>query len=91
LSEKLADFRGDPRLRVAIITGAGEKSFCTGMDLKSTVGLPIDSLFAEGTFVRGLDVWKPLIAAVNGYAFGGGLEIALAAISGLHPRTPVLA
>lgn len=78
LSDKLDDFRADPGLRVGIITGAGEKSFCTGMDLKSTVGLPTDSLFAEGTFVRGLDVWKPLIAAVNGYAFGGGFEIALA-------------
>jgi len=78
LSEKLADFRDDPRLRVGIITGAGEKAFCTGMDLKSTVGLPVESLFGEGTFVRGLNVRKPLIAAVNGYAFGGGLEIALA-------------
>ena len=78
LSEKLADFRDDPHLRVGIITGAGEKSFCTGMDLKSTIGVPTDSLFAEGTLVRGLDVWKPLVAAVNGYAFGGGLEIALA-------------
>ncbi len=78
LSDKLADFQGDPQLRAGVITGAGEKAFCTGMDLKSTVGLPTDSLFGEGTFVRGLEVWKPLIAAVNGYAFGGGFEIALA-------------
>ncbi len=78
LSDRLADFQGDPQLRVGVITGAGEKAFCTGMDLKSTVGLPTDSLFGEGTFVRGLEVWKPLIAAVNGYAFGGGFEIALA-------------
>ena len=78
LSDDLADFRDDPNLSVGIITGAGDKSFCTGMDLKSTIGLPTDSLFGEGTFVRGLDIWKPLIAAVNGYAFGGGFEIALA-------------
>jgi E-phenylitaconyl-CoA hydratase len=77
-TEDMKDFRDDPQLRVGIVTGAGEKSFCTGMDLKSTVGLPIESLFGEGTFVRGLDVWKPLIAAVNGSAFGGGFEIALA-------------
>ncbi len=77
LSEKIADFCNDPKLQVGIITGAGERSFCTGMDLKSTIGVPVDSLFGEGTFVRGLDVQKPLIAAVNGYAFGGGLEIAL--------------
>jgi enoyl-CoA hydratase/carnithine racemase len=78
LSGRIADFCNDPQLHVGIITGAGEKSFCTGMDLKSTVGLAPESLFGEGTLIRNLAVSKPLIAAVNGYAFGGGLEIALA-------------
>jgi E-phenylitaconyl-CoA hydratase len=56
LSEKLGDFDDNPELRAGKITGAGPKSFCSGMDLRSTLGLPTESLFAEGSFVRRLEV-----------------------------------
>src|SRR5580704_10028232 len=76
--------RNDDDIRVAIITGAGEKAFCTGSDLKKT--MPTQETFAQQVFakstssalVTGLDFDKPLIAAVNGYAMGGGMELALA-------------
>ncbi len=90
LSAELRDFVEDPQVRVGIITGAGDKSFCSRMDLKSTAGLPIESLFGQATLVRGLDVWKPLIAAVNGYAFGGALRLHLPATSGSRQSAPVL-
>lgn len=74
----------DDSIRVAVLTGAGEKAFCTGSDLKKT--MPPKESFAELSFGRatsdhllaGLDTDKPLIAAINGYAMGGGMEIALA-------------
>ena len=80
ISNHLVRYRDDMKLRACIITGAGEKAFCTGMDVKETQpdGLGNPGARPENTLVRGLEIWKPLIAAVNGYAFGGGFEIALA-------------
>ena len=82
LTNTLSDFKEDSNLWVGIITGAGEKAFCTGLDLRSAPpGTSLDPI-KDGkpipTLMRGLELWKPLIAAVNGYAFGGGFEIALA-------------
>ena len=82
LHEALIDFRNDSELWVGIITGAGEKAFCAGADIKEQ--LPFlkenrNSPWAmEATHVRGIDLWKPMIAAINGLALGGGLEIAMA-------------
>ncbi len=80
LYDSLVDFGNDANLWVGILTGAGEKAFCAGADLKRTKfsqeeGSASRSLWH--TIVRELKIYKPLIAAINGYCLGGGLELAL--------------
>lgn len=75
LHDRMVDFRDDPDLWVGIITGAGERAFSAGADLKELRVRPVE---VTTSIMRGLELWKPLIAAINGYALGGGLEIALA-------------
>ncbi len=83
------DFRDNPDLRVAVLTGAGEKSFCAGADLKEVGDFYASMTPAQrreygesnpglGGITRNLDPGKPIIAAINGYCLAGGLEIALA-------------
>jgi crotonobetainyl-CoA hydratase len=83
MGETFKKFRDDPNLKVAIITGAGEKFFCPGWDLKAAAdGDAVDGDYGVGGF-GGLqelsNLNKPVIAAVNGICCGGGLEWALSA------------
>jgi len=90
LGEAWTDFRDDGEVRVAILTGAGERAFCAGADLGRTIPLMTrargpedewderlltDPAIMQAALLRGFELYKPVIAAVNGFALAGGAEI----------------
>ncbi len=82
LHNALLDFRDDDELWVGIITGTGDKVFSAGVDIKDYLPMVKKTTTKKWQrltgIMRGLDLWKPIIAACNGLTIGGGLEISLA-------------
>ncbi len=82
LHDAMVDFRADESVWVGVITGAGEKAFGAGAGFKDLIPTLRQNRYElwrmPTNHMRGMDIWKPLVAAVNGLALGGGLEIAIA-------------
>jgi len=82
LAEIWVDIDNDPKIRVGILTGAGDRAFCAGADLKEKVS-SVESeeylkLWRPDWVTHDLETSKPMIAAINGYCLAGGQELALA-------------
>lgn len=84
LKEAWRDFREDPEVWVAIVTGAGDRAFTAGLDLREYREKNLPEVFlsfwretAQGALETDLRAWKPLIAAVNGYCIAGGVTLAM--------------
>jgi enoyl-CoA hydratase/carnithine racemase len=95
LREALLDARGDDAVRVLILTGAGEKSFVAGADISElAVQTPVQgkefSLFGQSVFHLLETMGKPSICAINGFALGGGCELALSCAIRIASKTAKL-
>lgn len=83
LSDAWTRVRDDKDVRVAVVTGAGERAFSVGADLKSFVRKPPELTELMNSqksqlLNRGLEVWKPVVSAINGICLGGGTTLMLA-------------
>src|SRR6266542_1506479 len=84
LHDRIADYAADDDLWCAIITGAGTRAFSAGGDAKrrsamlaGEIDAPTDDWWRSGepNIINGLEMWKPIIAAVNGYCLGGAFAL----------------
>jgi E-phenylitaconyl-CoA hydratase len=86
LYDRLIDYRDDPELWCAVVTGAGRRAFSAGGNIKERAqkdreGKPVSGDFWAShplTLISGVDFWKPIVAAVNGHCIGAGMMLAMA-------------